>query len=305
MSTTTSQHSSPCPLCGDMQSTPVLNKYGYAIHRCVACSHVFVNPMPTDDQLRAHYQNPAYFEGEQDQGYRDYDDMHRALKPHFDRRLKTIASHVPAKGRILDVGCADGYFLERARQAGWHVAGVELSTEMAARASARLGIQVAGAVDALDDARFDAITLWEVIEHVPRPIAFLSSLRERLRPGGVLMFSTPNTGHWQAVRRHDAWGSYRPPSHVQYFNGTSARDLVHRAGFSTVTVGKTMPLPPMPAWLERASQSLYEGLGSGQVSGSWSLALWTWRAIRLGAMGLQRIAYANDDVYATLEIVAM
>jgi hypothetical protein len=144
-----------------------------------------------------------------------------------------------------------------------------------------------------------------VIEHVPRPVEQLARFHERLKPGGVLMFSTPNTGHWQAVRRHDAWGSYRPPSHVQYFTAASATDALRRAGFERVEVHKTMPLPPMPGWLERASRPLYEQLGSGQTRGSWKLALWLWRAIRAGAWGWQKLTRPGDDVYATLEVVAV
>jgi SAM-dependent methyltransferase len=296
--------STPCPLCGHMTTTAVLSKYGFDLHRCAQCSHVYVNPMPADAQLREHYQNPAYFEGEQDQGYKSYDAMHRALMPHFDRRLNEIGALQTPPGKLLDVGCADGFFLQRAKLRGWEIHGVELSADMAAKASATLGIKVLGSVDALETGNFDAVTLWEVIEHLPRPIEFLSSLREHIRPGGVLMFSTPNTGHWQAVRRHDAWVSYRPPSHIQYFDAASAIDAAKRAGFDKVMVRKTMPLPAMPDWLDRWTKPLHTSLGSGDTSGNWVLKLWLWRAIRMAVIAFKPIAYPKDDMFATLEIMA-
>jgi 2-polyprenyl-3-methyl-5-hydroxy-6-metoxy-1,4-benzoquinol methylase len=302
---TTQEHNTPCPLCGTVGVSPVLEKYGYHIQRCKTCGHVHVNPMPTDAQLREHYQNPAYFEGEQDQGYRSYEDMHRALLPHFQRRLNMIASRQPGKGALLDFGCADGFFLKQARAQGWRIHGVELSADMGAKAARDLGIEVAQSLESSGTRDLDAITLWEVIEHVPRPVELLAQFRERLRPGGVLMFSTPNTGHWQAQRRHDAWTSYRPPSHVQYFTAASATDTLTRAGFAQIQVTRTMPLPPLPGWLERITRPLQAQLASGQVRGSWGLSLWLWRVIRAGAWGWQKLTCPGDDVHATLEVNAV
>jgi 2-polyprenyl-3-methyl-5-hydroxy-6-metoxy-1,4-benzoquinol methylase len=294
----------PCPLCGATDVTPVLAKHGYCIQRCVACRHIHVNPMPTDAQLTEHYQNPAYFEGEQDQGYRSYEDMHRALLPHFRRRLQKLSTRHPGQGSLLDFGCADGYFLQQAQAANWKIHGVELSADMAAKASKSLGITIAQSLESAPAHDLDAITLWEVIEHVPRPIEQIAEFRKRLKPGGVLMFSTPNTGHWQAVRKHDAWVSYRPPSHVQYFTAASAEDLLRRAGFTQIEVTRTMPLPPMPEWLDRASKPLYEQLSTGRATGNWQSALWMWRAIRAGAWAWQKLTKPSDDIFATLEVIA-
>jgi SAM-dependent methyltransferase len=297
--------STPCPLCGHPKTRLSYSKYGYNLHQCEQCLHIYVNPMPTDAQLREHYQNPAYFEGEHDQGYESYEAMHRALQPHFDRRLVEINTQQQAAGNILDIGCADGFFLQRARLKGWHVHGVELSESMAIKASATLGIPVANSLETLDASNLDAVTLWEVIEHVPRPVDFLKSIHDRLKAGGVLMFSTPNTGHWQAVRRKESWVSYRPPSHVQYFSAASAADAARRAGFTKVVVRKTMPLPAMPRWLDQLTQPLHASLGRGDTSGNWMMKLWLWRAVRLAVMAAKPIAYPKDDMFATLEIMAI
>jgi 2-polyprenyl-3-methyl-5-hydroxy-6-metoxy-1,4-benzoquinol methylase len=293
-----------CPICGATAATPFYAKNGYTIVECTACHMRFVSPMLTAEELTAHYQKAEYFAGECEQGYLDYADMKKALLPHFQRRLQTIEAHLPQRGKLLDFGCAAGYFLEEAQQHGWNISGVELSQDMAHRAEQLLRSPIHTSPDSLPDRDFDAITLWEVIEHLPDPINTLRQLCDRLRPGGRLMLSTPNSGHWQALRAKERWGSYRPPSHLQYFTRDTLTDALRRAGFEHIVVNGTAPLPPLPAWLSHASQPLEQALATGQAR-PWKLALFAWRGIRLLGWSWQKIAHRSDDIFATLEALAV
>src|SRR5450759_2784329 len=118
-----------CPICGNSVVIPLFDKNGFTLARCNACNTVHVSPTPSAEIINAHYQNPAYYAGQEDQGYRNYADMEKALRPHFQRRLPSINHHRPARGRLLDFGCAAGYFLKIAQADSWQIAGVELSTE--------------------------------------------------------------------------------------------------------------------------------------------------------------------------------
>ena len=291
---------SACPICGGLHSTPFLDKDGYQLVRCAACATVYVCPIPSDDFLAAHYQAGEYFEGDAAQGYRSYADMRKALLPHFRRRLQELDTHFPARGRLLDYGCAAGYFLQLAQTDGWQIAGVELAADMARQAEKALGIPIAGRLDQLPPDPFTVITLWEVIEHLPRPIDELRRLLGRLQPGGALMLSTPNNGHWQAAREPEAWVSYRPPSHLLYFTSATLAEALRRAGFERVSVRGVSPLPRLPGWLRRLSDPLRRGLAEGRA-GAWPLALWTWRAIRVAGWGWHRLAHPAEDVFTTLE----
>jgi 2-polyprenyl-3-methyl-5-hydroxy-6-metoxy-1,4-benzoquinol methylase len=293
-----------CPLCGGQHATHVLTQNAYPIVRCTACGLLYVRPMPSLAALEAHYQSAAYFEGAEDQGYANYADVEKALRPHFQRRLHTINTYLPDRGRLLDFGCAAGYFLQIAQHDGWHIAGVELSRAMAEQASQMLDVPIATTLDDLPPGQFDAITLWEVIEHMPDPLAVLRQLCARLRPGGVLMLSTPNTGHWQAVRAPELWRSYRPPSHLIYFTAATLEETLRTAGFERIAVQKTGPLPPLPPWLDRLSAPLEQKVSSGQAR-VWPVALWLWRGVRVLAWGWQKAAHPHDDIFATLEAVAV
>ena len=292
-----------CPICAGAEATPVWDKDGYHLVRCAACATVYVRPIPSDEFLAAHYQASAYFEGDGSQGYRSYADTRKALLPLFRRRLRALDTHFPQRGRLLDYGCAAGYFLQLAQPDGWHIAGVELSAEMARQAEQTLGVPIARDLSQLAPGPFDVICLWEVIEHLPRPVAELRQLFERLRPGGALMLSTPNTNHWQAAREPEAWAGYRPPSHLLFFTPDTLAAALRRAGFERVSVHGVAPLPRLPGWLRRLSDPLRRRVVEGQAS-AWPAAVWTWRAIRVAGWGWHRLAHRSDDVYTTLEALA-
>lgn len=296
-----------CPLCHASDATPVLLKNGYIIVRCCVCELQYIFPTPSDAELVEHYQNLSYFEGDIDQGYRNYSEMEKAMLPHFLRRLQFLEQRLGRPGTLLDFGCASGFFLELAQQAGWQVTGVELSNEMAQIAAERLAVgggRVYTTLDALGSSQFDAVTLWEVLEHLPKPIESLAGLKARLRPGGLLMLSTPNTSHWQAQREPELWGGYRPPSHLLFFTPPTLTHILESVQLNEVVVLPVAPRPPLPGWVERSTQSLQASLADGSAK-PWLFWLYTWRAIRLAGWGWQRLASPRDDIFTTLEAVAV
>ncbi len=293
-----------CPVCGFSEgNAPTIRRRGFSYVRCRGCGTIYLTPVPSVEQIRAFYQNPDYFAGDEDTGYRDYAAMHKALAPHFRRRLGILAKYLPQRGRLLDVGCADGYFLELARADGWEVMGLEISEEMARKASGRLNIPIATSLDGLSPGELDAITMWEVLEHLPDPVAELRRLVQRLRPGGFLMLSTPNAGHWQALRAPETWTAYRPPAHLVLFTADSLRLALEKAGLSIARIWKVSPLPPLPGWLQQATFPLARALADGSAR-PWMLALMLWRGVRLLGWGWQKMVHPQDDIFATLEALA-
>jgi 2-polyprenyl-3-methyl-5-hydroxy-6-metoxy-1,4-benzoquinol methylase len=142
--------------------------------------------------------------------------------------------------RLLDVGCATGFFLEAASADGFDVRGVEFST--VAISLVRPDIQdrvVCGDVNALlarQTEKFDVVTAFDIIEHVQDPIRFLQDIREILHPGGVLAISSPDTGHFLRYLMGSKWPMLQPMQHTVLFSRRGIAALLERCGFAEVRV---------------------------------------------------------------------
>jgi SAM-dependent methyltransferase len=157
-----------------------------------------------------------------------------------ERHLQIVQHHL-GSGRLLDVGCASGLFLLQARRAGWNVTGVEPNEALCE--DARKNLDAAGEVQCttLENARlqngFDAITVWDVLEHVPDPQAFLQICRTLLRPDGCLFLNVPDLDSWPARILGPRWPLLLP-EHLNYFNRGSLAFCAERAGLHPVQFGQ-------------------------------------------------------------------
>ena len=163
------------------------------------------------------------------------------------RRLDTIGILLklpPSAIRVLDVGCSRGNFLAAGNVLGFHMEGVEPAAKVAAAAQAA-GLRVhVGQLEriGLPPASFDAITLFEVIEHLKHPLPLLIECRRVLRPGGLLLISTGNTASWTAAAMRERWDYFhiaRDGGHISFYNPRSVALLAARAGFTVERIVTT------------------------------------------------------------------
>ena len=195
---------------------------------CEDCGFVRAEPMPAADMLASLYRKMADA---------DYELEAEGRKRNFQRILQRLERWAPRRDRLLDVGAATGLLVETAIQRGWDAVGLEPSLSLAARAVAK-GLPVeATTLEAWEDrdARFDAVTLIDVIEHVGQPDRFLQAAVRRLRPGGVACIVTPDI-RAAAFRlfRHRWW--HLRPAHVVFFHRKSLAGLVERSGGKVLAV---------------------------------------------------------------------
>jgi 2-polyprenyl-3-methyl-5-hydroxy-6-metoxy-1,4-benzoquinol methylase len=145
-------------------------------------------------------------------------------------------------GKILDVGCGDGAFLNLMRGRGWSVEGVDVDAKAVARAKAKYGLELRCSnlrAAGFPHDTFDAITLSHVIEHVPDPPGLLAEMARVLKPGGRLVATTPNIrsrGHKTFQRD---WRGLEPPRHLNIFSLNALRECARRAGLEVVETTST------------------------------------------------------------------
>lgn len=139
------------------------------------------------------------------------------------------------KGQLLDVGCGAGLLLARMRSLGWDVAGVEPDERGAAAVRSRIpGASVYAQIENAPEARFDAVTLSHVVEHLADPEATLAGCMRALKPGGQLVVSTPNSASSACAEFGTSWLHWDPPRHLQIFDADNLAALLGRVGFDEV-----------------------------------------------------------------------
>ena len=209
------------------------------------CGLLWLDPMPIEDDLGLAYQGYYTHDGELVSGStRDWRHWlaHQAFRGclrvvGLDRereRSRRLYLDRLRPGTVLEVGCGAGQRLARLRDCGWQVQGQEIDPEAARVARETFGLEVhVGLLAAaeLGAARFDAVAMNHVIEHVPEPVQLLTECRRLLKPGGTLVVVTPNTDSFLHARFGRCWRGLEPPRHLHLFSPRTLGKIARRAGF--------------------------------------------------------------------------
>jgi 2-polyprenyl-3-methyl-5-hydroxy-6-metoxy-1,4-benzoquinol methylase len=225
-----------CPVCNDSRVGPHRTCGQAEYYRCGSCEALFQHPAP-EVEARLRYAEAEYADG----GYREYVAAREMKLEHFRRRMAAIRHRLPP-GRLLDVGCSCGYFLEVAASEGYDVHGVEFSRRAIAAAHPDIGPRIQfGCLESLsrdgEAERFDVITAFDLIEHLERPLDFLVQARASLAAGGVLVLSTPDAGHWLAALMRSHWPMLQPMQHLTIFSRRALAQALSVTGFRDITIG--------------------------------------------------------------------
>lgn len=229
-----------CNCCGADDTSLVLRGHDllhglpgeFLLVQCNRCELMYINPQPTPEELEAYY--PEDYEAhigttKQRLGWLRRIDYGYGI----EKRRWPIMRYVDP-GRMLDIGCATGAFLDGMRQHGWEVVGIEPSIRAATYAREELGLQVQNATleaAQLTPASFDLVTMWNVLEHLSDPQQGLKRIAQALRPGGVLVFAVPNTESCDHRAFKQYWAGYDLPRHLFVFPPATLEKMVKAAGF--------------------------------------------------------------------------
>lgn len=224
-----------CPVCAGRDVRTKFADADLPVREC-SCGMVFLMPIPAEPDLHEMY-GEEYYASWGISG--DGESLPAAMKKEtFKSRMRSLPASITT-GKVLDVGCATGFFLEVAADAGWEVYGVELSEFSSAVAKKKFGERIFnGTLEqaGYSDGQFDLVTLSDLLEHVPQPDLFLAEVRRILKPGGHVMVITPNVNSLSAHLMGKLWSHYKA-EHLLYFTPRTLRGLMERHGFDTLYVG--------------------------------------------------------------------
>lgn len=246
----------PCNLCGSDQRQPYCPENGLGLVQCERCGLVYVSPRPDPHELYALY-GETYFRSEDSGkvGYANYLRDEANIRKTFAGRLNRLEKHIAAPGKLLDIGCAAGFFLSEAHNRGWQVSGLDVSSFAVEYARSRFGLDVReGSLFNQDLPRdsFDLVTMWDVIEHVPDPKAHVEAIAGLLKRDGVFALATPDVGSLPARLTGPRWVGYKlSEEHIYYFSIDTLKRMLNDAGFDVLEVRHVGKYVTMRLFLDR------------------------------------------------------
>lgn len=209
-----------CKLCGSAEAHHQFNlteKLG--IFSCKKCQVLFMEPQLSDDEITLLY-SEEYYKSWGISGSSENEVSKQMKIDTFLLRLKEIQKHVK-KGKVLDIGCATGFFLEAAKKLGYEPFGIELSEYSSSLAKNKFGTSAIfhGKLEDCDFTAetFDVITMFDLIEHVRVPAETLAHAARLLKPGGIIMITTPDNKSLSSKVMGKKWTHYKK-EHFYYFD---------------------------------------------------------------------------------------
>ncbi len=253
-----------CPLCDCAEAHLVRRESDGTLVQCNDCAFLYVSARPTDDDLTLLYDD-EYFASE------DLSTCLEFRRPVFRQCLTVLDELCADRGRLLDIGCGTGEFLEDARKCGWQAEGLESSRSAAEYARDKKNLPVHHAT--LQTApfplqSFDIVTLLDVLEHLRRPREEMLRVNGLLKKEGIVVVRLPNTNFHlfkcricHVLRVHDY--GLQMKYHLNHFTPATIKKLLRSTGFEPlrVDVGASETIAHAP-WLNPQAKRLYVSMAS-------------------------------------------
>lgn len=266
-----------CDLCGSCASRQLyklsdtyFNIPGeFLLQECTSCGLVYLSPRPTSESLGDFY--PDQYDNYQDRAVADerFFLMRWMRQQKLTQRRRFVERQWGrTPGRLLDVGCSTGLFLNEMQEQGWEVLGLEPSSQAACYARERFDVTVWERellAAPISPSSLDVVTFWDVLEHTFSPREQLDRVAQLLKPGGAVVISVPN---WSSLDRRvfgEFWQGLDPPRHLYVFSELHLKSYLEQTGFELTHSACFMPAyfsfaMSVERWLQTIDPSLASGL---------------------------------------------
>ncbi len=253
-----------CPICGHSEKKEVFKapffrgeKVFFAIQECLECKFWYTSPRPEDEDLGKYYEQENYV-SHSDKGKSLFDIAYRNVrKIALKSKVSLVQKYTERKALVLDYGAGGGAFVKALLEAKFNAQGVEPSEVARLNAKSVYGLSLHQA-DYIEssNAKFEAITMWHVLEHLPNLHQHLETFANALSSKGVLIIAVPNHESLDAQYYLENWAALDVPLHLYHFKKANIRQLAKMHNFEVCEI-KNMPF-----------DSFYVSMLSEKIAGS-------------------------------------
>jgi len=197
-------------------------------------------PKPTTAKLATYYKSTSYI-SHTDAKKTITDKIYQLVKTYaLKKKLRLINSFNTEGKNVLDIGCGTGDFLVTCKNNGWSVTGVEPNTKAKNIAKNKLNVnspsKIYSELTQINSNKFNVITLWHVLEHVPNLTEYILILKKLLKPEGVLIIAVPNFKSFDANYYKQFWAGFDVPRHLWHFSKKSIQLLFKKPKMEVVKI---------------------------------------------------------------------
>ena len=237
-------HYSGCPVCANRQvsfsltaTDNTVTGQAFPIWKCENCTLMFTQDVPRQDAIGAYYVSEKYISHSDTRKGIVNRLYHLVRKRTLASKLKLINHETCMQtGNILDIGSGTGAFIHTMKTAGWSTTGIEPDEQARVKAASNYNLETLPAAELfnLPAGKFNAITLWHVLEHVHQLHEYVTQLKKLLAPGGKLFIAVPNYTSYDAGVYSEYWAAYDVPRHLYHFSPQSMNLLMKRHGLHVI-----------------------------------------------------------------------
>ncbi|MCX6296856.1 MAG: class I SAM-dependent methyltransferase [Bacteroidetes bacterium] len=283
-----------CPVCNSVQNKPFLVCVDHTVSRetfniveCESCGFKFTNPRPNESDLGQYYKSEEYVShSNTKKGF--INSVYQTVRKYtLLKKLQLVSKHFKT-GKILDIGCGTGEFLNTCKNAKWETFGIEPDDDARNMAIKNYGLDIRKESDlsGLADSSFDVISMWHVLEHVPNLNERVEELKRLIKPTGMIIIAVPNCESLDAKSYKELWAAYDVPRHLYHFIPKDIETLFQKHGMK---VFQTLPM---------VFDSFYVSMLSEKIkTGRTNVIRSTWNGFRSNLSALRSGKKYSSQIY--------
>lgn len=213
--------------------------FGKMLIKCKHCELVRANEIYSDKKLASLYQHDYYFGNE----YNNYIKDRPALEKNFKERIKYLKKkkYLHKGSNVIEIGSAYGFFLNLMKRECKSIIGFDVTEEGVRYAKENFNVNaICGNFLDFKGGGLDLVCMWDVIEHLSNPSAFINKISKTLLPGGKLILTTGDISSLLARIQKNHWRMIHPPTHLYYFDKKTIEHLLLKHGLKIVDIKYTV-----------------------------------------------------------------